>query len=80
VTSLSRDTTATAAAFQVELLRQMSPEERVELAARMSDDARAITEDGIRHRNPGSSSAQIAEALLEVMLGGELASRVRQLR
>ena len=80
MTALSRDTTAAAGAFQVDLLRRMSPGQRVELAAKMSEDVRAITEAGIRHRNPGYSSAEVRAALLEAILGRELASRVRQIR
>jgi len=58
----------------------MSPAQRVELAARMSEDVRAIAEAGIRKRNPGYSSAEVKAALLAAILGRELASRVRQIR
>ncbi len=75
--SPSRDTSAAAAAVQVEILRRMTPEQRLGLATRMSDDARAITASGIRQRHPEYSAVEVRDALLDAMLGRELASRVR---
>ncbi len=75
---IARDTTAAATQAQVDALRRMTPEERVTLATRMSDDARALTESGIRQRHPDYSPGEVHDALLGAMLGSDLASHVRR--
>ena len=42
----------------------------------MSDDARAVSEAGIRHRHPEWSDREVQRGLLELLLGPELAKRV----
>jgi hypothetical protein len=54
----------------------MSPSERVALAFQMSEDARALAADGLRHRCPDASEVEIEVALRRLMLGEELADRV----
>jgi len=78
VRPIARDTSAKATQAQVEALRGMSPGERVTLAAQMSDDARALTQSGIQQRHPDFSPAEVHDALLDAMLGPDLASHVRR--
>jgi hypothetical protein len=42
----------------------------------MSEDARALAADGLRHRCPDASEVEIEVALRRLMLGEELADRV----
>lgn len=74
--TLARDTSANARAVQLAILREMSGAARLAEACRMSDDARAISEAGIRHRNPAWSDAEVHHALLELLLGVDLAAKV----
>lgn len=78
--TLARDTSTNARAVQLASLRQMSGAARLVEACRMSDAARAISEAGIRHRHPAWSDAQVHHALLELLLGVELAATVARYR
>lgn len=42
----------------------------------MSDEAREISETGIRHRHPEWTSVQVHGAMLELLLGPDLAHEV----
>jgi hypothetical protein len=67
------DTSMTALARQREAFRRMTPEQRVAVAAEMSDEIRAVTEAGIRHRHPAYSEDDIRAALALILLGpGEI--------
>jgi predicted Zn-dependent peptidase len=50
----------------------MSPTQRLEAAAQMSDDVRALAAAGIRARQPGLSEAEVQAALVRLLVGGEL--------
>lgn len=49
---MSRDTTPSADAAQIAVLRRLGPSERVRIAAEMSEDARRIAIDAERRRHP----------------------------
>jgi hypothetical protein len=49
---------------------------RLEMACQMSDDARAISEAGIRHRHPEWTEEQVREELNVLLLGEDLAHKV----
>lgn len=78
--TLARDTSAAARRVQLEALRRLTPGQRLEIAAAMSDDARRISEAGIRHRHPEWDDDQVHAALLDLLLGSELAAAVREPR
>lgn len=69
---MATDTTPEAAAFQQALYRAMTGEQRVALAVKMSEMAREITRDGIRHRHPEYSDEQVKLALFRILVGDEL--------
>ena len=62
------DTSTTALACQRETFRHMTPEQRVALAAEMSDEIRAVTEAGIRHRHPAYADEEVQAALADILL------------
>lgn len=68
----NRDTDREAGAVQREVLRTLGGAARVELAFRMSHEARAISLAGICSRNPRWSAEQAQQHLLRRILGDEL--------
>ncbi len=70
------DTSAEAHAFQMAAYRRMSPEERSELALRMSDDVRRIAAEGIKQRHPHYSEREVRRALVALLYGKEAAAKV----
>lgn len=78
--ALPKDTSAAAFAVQLDRLRAMRPQERLRLAAEMSDELREVAEAGIRSRHPGSSDREVGLALETLLLGEELAMAARQSR
>jgi hypothetical protein len=75
-----RDTSAAAGEAQREAFRLRSPAERVAVAFQMSEEARALAADGLRHRRPDASEAEIQVHLRRLMLGDELADRLDRSR
>jgi len=47
----------------------MTPEQRLAMAAEMSDEIRAVTEAGIRGRHPDYSDDQVRAELVGILLG-----------
>ena len=70
------DTSADARRVQLEIFRRMSGPDRVAMAFEMSDEARALSEAGIRHRHPEWPDADVHAALLSAVLGRDVAERV----
>ena len=74
------DTSREAWQVHLEALRRLTGPERVAMAFEMSAAARDLTEAGIRHRHPDWSDEQVRDALLELLLGEQLADAVRRSR
>jgi hypothetical protein len=72
------DTSTDAASVQLSILQRLTGSERVAMAFQMSDEARALTEAGIRYRHPDWTDQQVQDALHVQMLGPELAGRVHR--
>ena len=53
----------------------MTPQQRLAVAAEMSDEIRAVAEAGIRQRHPDYSDADIRAALVAILLGRGEATR-----
>jgi len=75
-----QDTSADAWARQIAGIRAMTPQERLQLAASMSDELRALVRDGIRSRHAGWTATQVEAALEDLVLGVSLARTVRTRR
>jgi len=74
------DTSPTSLERQLEAFRRMTPGQRVAMAAEMSDEIRAVTEAGIRHRHPQYTDDEVRAALAAIVLGREEAARRRARR
>lgn len=72
------DTSPDAQARYVNALRALTPEQRLEYAAAMSDEVRSLAEAGIRSRHPEFGPAEVRAALADMLLGPELAASVRR--
>lgn len=66
------DTSREAAAIQIEIYRQMPPDQRLDLACRMSDAARELSEAGVRSRHSDYTDREVRLAVIRMMLGDEL--------
>lgn len=75
-----RDTSFEAGEVQRATFRRMRPSERAALGIQMSDEARALAADGLRHRRPGATESEIQRALRRLMLGDALADRLDRSR
>lgn len=71
-----RDTSQEAHELQLRLYRAMTPEQRSELALRMSDDVRRIAEEGIKQRHPDYSDRDVRRALVALLYGKDAAAKV----
>ena len=74
--TITRDTSAAARRIQVEAFRRMDGPTRLGMALEMSEEARAVTLAGIRHRHPEWTDTAVHRELLRLMLGRELATTV----
>lgn len=63
------DTSAEAAAVQLEVYRRLGPSGRVAIAAELSAATRSIAISGIRRRNPGLTQAQALRELMRLLYG-----------
>ena len=68
------DTTARAAAIQLDLYRKAGPSRRVQIAVDLSDAVRETTFAGIRRRNPAYSEREVAAAFLRLVYGIDMKS------
>jgi hypothetical protein len=70
------DTSLEAARVQYEILRRLSPERRLEIALRLSDELRELSACGVRHRHPDYSEDQVRLAVTRLTLGDVLFRQV----
>jgi len=75
-----KDTSPEAFAYLIDALRRMGPQQRLRLAAEMSDEVRELAKAGIRSRHPEYSDRRLSAALEDLLLGEELATAARRTR
>ena len=63
------DTSPEAAAIQAEILRRMTPEQRLRLALDASESMRNVARTGLRHRHPELSEEELSRELMRLMYG-----------
>jgi len=66
------DTTAEAQRRHDDVFRAMTPDQRVAMAAEMSETAFRLAEDGVRMRHPHYTDDEVRHAALRLRLGEEL--------
>ena len=66
------DTAAESLRVQLEILRRLGPDRRLDIAMRMSDEVREIAMAGIASRHPEYSKQQVRWALFRKLLGEDL--------
>lgn len=71
------DTSPDVEAAQRQLIREMTPAERVMLAARLSDTVRNASRRAIRRVHPEFTDRQVEHLFIELHYGKELADGVR---
>ena len=71
---MSRDTSDAAREAQVAAVRRLTPSERMERAAQMSEDARRIAIEAERRRHPGLTDEEARRAVLRRVWGAALAA------
>jgi len=69
------DTSEHVARLQIELLRRMSPLERLELASDLTRAACEMCLAGIRLRHPGASEREVRAQFALITLGAELTAK-----
>jgi len=65
---LSPDTTAEAQRVQYELMRRLSPAQKLRLAFELTDTMRALILADIKHRNPYAGDAEIRRRFIARVL------------
>ena len=71
-TGIPRDTSSEAYQVQCEVLRRMSPSQRLQQAFDLMDFAESIAAAGIRCRHPNYNAEQVRMALARMRLGNDL--------
>jgi hypothetical protein len=72
------DTSADALAAQLDRLRRMSPQERLNKSLAWSLDIRQMAFNAIRRRHPTLDEAEVRLRFIELVYGQELADDVRR--
>jgi hypothetical protein len=75
VSLLPLDTSPEAHEAQLRSLRRLTPSQRVDLAAQMSEDVRTIARAGISARHPEYTATEVHFALLRMLYGDDLFRR-----
>lgn len=70
------DTTSEAADIQREVWRRMTPAQRDEVAAQLSENVRAIAAEGVRRRHPDYDVDEVRLAVIRLQLGEALFTEV----
>ncbi|MBW8015499.1 MAG: hypothetical protein FVQ82_04870 [Planctomycetes bacterium] len=65
---IPHDTTPEAARVQTEIYKNMTGEQRLEIAFKLSNNLRQIVRDGIRHRHPDYTDDMITQAYLTLIM------------
>jgi len=66
------DTTINAEKVQIDILRQMKPEQRLQMAVNLARTTRKLLMEGVRMRHPDYSEDQIRLATIRLILKDDL--------
>lgn len=76
MTRLFSDTHPKVEALQIQLWRQASPTQKMNMLAQLNAAARMLALTGLRARYPHASEAELRRKLASLLLGEDLASKV----
>ncbi|NJN53354.1 MAG: hypothetical protein HC804_00530 [Anaerolineae bacterium] len=76
MTQLFSDTHPKMEALQIELWRQASPTQKMNMLSQLNTSAQMLALTGLRTRFPQASEAELRFKLAELLLGEELARKV----
>ena len=76
MTTLFSDTHPKMEALQIQLLRQASPTQKMNMLAQLNASARMLALAGLRSRYPQAAEAELRRRLADLLLGEELAKKV----
>jgi hypothetical protein len=76
VTALYADTSPEIEAQQIQLWRQASPTEKMNMLAQLNASAKLLALTGLRARYPQATEAELRRRLADLLLGEELARKV----
>ncbi len=77
-TTYTTDTSAEAEAVQLELLRQMTPQQRIEKMCGLSQQVRQMAFQAIRRQHPEYSEDEVKWTFIALTYGQELSDEVRR--
>ena len=76
MTALFSDTHPRMEALQIQLWRQASPTQKMNMLAQLNASARMLALTGLRQRFPQASEAELRRKLADLLLGEDLARKV----
>ncbi len=76
MTALYSDTHPKMEALQIQLWRQSSPTQKMNMLAQLNAAARLLALTGLRSQYPQATEMEIRRKLADLLLGEELAARV----
>jgi hypothetical protein len=76
MTTLFSDTHPKMEALQIQLLRQASPTQKMNMLAQLNEFARLLALAGLRSQYPQAAEAEIRRKLAVLLLGKDLAYKV----
>ncbi|MEO0096991.1 MAG: hypothetical protein ABIK78_02715 [candidate division WOR-3 bacterium] len=63
------DTLSKMEKIQIEILKKMPPEKRLELSLELTKISLKLLEEGIRKRNPNYTEREVKQAIKKILLG-----------
>lgn len=70
------DTSKKAEEVQIEILKKMNPERRLEIALQLFETEKNLLMEGIKTRHPEYTEKEVKLALIRIFLGDKLFSKV----
>lgn len=70
------DTSQKAEEIQIEILKKLGPEKRLELALKLFETEKKLLMEGIKKRHPDYTEKEVKFALIRLFLGDNLFSKV----
>jgi hypothetical protein len=76
MTKFYSDTPPEIAAMQIELMRRLTPAQKLAMVAQLNNMARTLAMSGLKSRYPDDPPEKLKRRLADLILGAELAGKV----